>query len=169
MTAYEIIPASIRHVRPMSRRIRAAGAITMQGYGVNPRIGLRQAFTASNYARTALIGGAPVAMWGVVGTLLGDTAFVWLVLAEETSRIPYAIVREARAEMQQAAEAYSRIMMTVLPDDTPSVRFALHLGFRPSDGEFLGDEASALTDPRFRIPIGDSYVVRMCYAPTAVN
>lgn len=169
MSAYEIVPSSVRHVRPMSKRVRAAGALAMQNYGVNPRVGLHRVFVSSNYTRTALVDGRPVAMWGVVGMLMGDTAFVWLVLAQETGQIPRAIVREARAELQRVMDNYSHIMMTVLPDDEPSVRFALHLGFRPMDGEYMGDAKDALTNPRFRIPIGDSYVIQMGYAPGAVS
>lgn len=166
---YEIVKASARHVRPMSKRMRVAGSIAMQNYGENPRSALHRVFVASTYCRTALIDDKPAAMWGVAGNLLSETAFVWLVLAEETGRMPHAIVREARSELQRVMDNYSRIMMTVLPDDAPSVRFALHLGFRPMDGDFMGDEHDALTNPRFRIPTGDSYVVQMGYAPSEVH
>jgi hypothetical protein len=166
---YAIVPSSIRHVKPMSQHMRAAGAIAVQAFGLIPRSALHRAFVASNYCRTALREDKPIAMWGVAAPLLGDTAAVWLVLAQRPGVIPHAIVREARAELERVAEVYSRVMLTVLPDDEASVRFALHLGFRPTDGELFGDENSALTDPRFRIPIGDSYVVQMGYAPTMVH
>lgn len=149
--------------------MRVAGSIAMQSYGLDPRSALHRVFVASTYCRTALIDEKPVAMWGVAGHILSETAFVWLVLAEETARMPHAIVREARAELQRVMDNYSRVMMTVLPDDAPSVRFALHLGFRPMDGDFMGGEQDALSNPRFRLPVGDSYVVQMGYAPSMVN
>lgn len=153
----------------MSNCMRAAGAIAVEAYGYSPRPALHRAFVASSHCRTALKDGKPVAMWGVSAPILGDTAIVWLVLAEKTGIVPYAIVREARAELQRVADFYPRILMTVLPDDEASVRFALHLGFLPTDGELFGDEKNALTDPRFRIPVGDQYVIQMAYAPMMVH
>lgn len=169
MNAYTIVASSIRHVKPMSRQMRAAGAIAMQPFGLDPRSALHQAFRMSLHCRTALLGERPVAMWGVAATLLGETAVIWLVMAQQTGIFPRAIVREARAELERVANSFPHVRMTVLPDDEASVRFAFCLGFRPTDGELYGDEESALTDPRFRIPIGDAYVVQMGYAPMMVH
>ena len=166
---YQIVPASIRHVRPMCRQMRAAAVIATQAFDVDPRAALHRAFVASNYCRTALIDGKVAAMWGIVAPVLSDRATVWLVLAESTGRFPLAIVREAHNELQKAMESYSYIAMTVVPDDEASVRFARFLGFQATDGEFFSDDQDAMSDPRFRTPVGDQFVVRMGYAPAMVN
>ena len=153
----------------MCRKMRAAAAINTQAFGVSPRAALHRAFVASNYCRAALVEGGVAAMWGVVAPILSDRAMVWLVLAESLGRFPRAIVREARSELQKVMESYSYVDMIVVPDDEASVRFARHLGFQATDGEFFSDDKDALNDPRFRIPIGDGYVVRMGYAPAMVN
>lgn len=163
---YSIIPASVRHIRPMSATMRTAGSMAVQAFGFEPRAALRRAFVASFYCRTALVEGRPVAMWGLAGTLLSDSAYAWLVLSREVTRMPIAVVREARAELQRAARAHGDIATTVLPDDKASIRFALHLGFKPSDGETLDEpEGDFMTDPRYRIPMGESYAVRLGLAP----
>ena len=167
--SYAIVPTSPLHIKPMAARMRVAGALAVQPFGIAPRAGLHRIFIASSYCRTAVVDRKPIAMWGVAAPLIGDTAIVWLVLAQETGLLPYAIVREARAELQRVAEVYPQIRMTVLPDDEASVRFAFHLGFRPTDGEHWGSEHDALSDPRFRIPLGDCYVVQMGYAPLTVH
>ena len=170
MTAdYTIVPSSIRHVKPMSSRMRAAGAIAVQSFGLVPREALHRAFMASYYCRTALKDEKPVAMWGVAAPIIGDAAAIWLVMAEDMDIPPLPIIRKARSELQLVTEAYPHVMATVLPDDRISVAFALFLGFRPTDGEVFGDDEASMVDSRFRIPIGDSYIVRMGYAPTMVN
>lgn len=149
MSSYQIIAASIRHVRPMSECMRAAPAL--DGYGFNPRAALRRAFRSSSHCRTALVDGRPAAMWGVIGTLLGDSAYVWLVLSKQIRRMPVAIVREAKAELARVMENRSEVKATVLPDDVEAVRFAGFLGFRPEG----------------RLPIGDSFATLVSYHPEA--
>lgn len=170
---YDIVPSSILHVRPMSRKMRAAACITLQGFGLQPREALRRAVRASPYCRTALVDGKPVAMWGVKETLLSDCAVVWLVLSQEIARLPTAIVREARAELDRVMQTRREIAITVLPDDDAAIRFAVYLGFHDRDGET--EEGGEMTrkamcrairqSPRYRIPIGDSFVIALGYHP----
>ncbi len=165
---YEVIPASVRHIRPMAKRMRAAGAITVEGFGYNPREALRRVFVSSFYCRTAMMDGAPVAMWGACGSLLSDTAVVWLVLSEIVQSLPMAIVREARAELARLAEEYDVINTTVIPDDEASVRFAVFLGFtdRVSHGGTRRKTlAEIMANQANRVPIGDSYVIPLGYNP----
>lgn len=162
MTDYVIVPASILHVRPMAKKMRMAGAIALQAYGFNPREGLRRILTSSHYARTALIEGKPVAMWGLAGPLLSDTAYAWLVLAEEIRSLPRDILEVAKAELAEAARTCPTILATVLPDDEASLRFALHLGFRGADGE-----RDVLDNPKYRVQYGDASVVQLTFQPGA--
>jgi hypothetical protein len=154
----------------MSRHLRAAACITLQGFGFEPRQALHRAFVASHYCRTATVDEKPVAMWGVKGTLLGDTALVWLVLSDQIAAVPRAVTREARAELSRIMENYREIAITVLPDDLAAVRFAVYLGFhdRENDDGALSRKAltdAILADPRYRIPVGDSFVIALGYHP----
>ena len=144
---YQIVQASILHVRPMAKVMRAAAAVALDGFGFDPRTALRRVLVASHHAKTALIDGKPVAMWGVVGSLLGDTAYVWLVLSDRICEMPLAVVKEARNALAVAAQSYPQIGATVLPDDERSVRFATFLGFEQAD----------------RIPVGDGYMLSLRY------
>jgi hypothetical protein len=171
LNEYQIVPASIRHIRPMSRHIRAAACITLQGFGFEPRVALRRAFVASSYCRTAIIDGKAGAMWGVKATLLGDTAFVWLVLSDEITKMPMSIVREAKAELAKIMAGYREIAITVLPDDIAAIRFAVALGFHDRDNDDGGMSRKQLTDaimadPRYKVPVGDSYAIALGYHPT---
>ena len=167
---YSIVKSSVRHIRPMSRHLRVAACVTLQGFGFEPRIALHRAFMSSFYCRTALVEDRPSAMWGIKATLLDDVAFVWLVLSDEIAKIPLSVTREAKAELARIMENYNEIAITVLPDDIAAVRFAVALGFHDrEDDHSLSRKAmtqAILADPRRRISIGDSFVVALSYHPT---
>lgn len=168
--SYSIVPASVRHVRPMAAQLRAAACITLQGFGLRPREALRRAYVASPHCRTALMDGKPIAMWGVKNTMLGNTGVVWLVLSEAVTHMPVAVVKEARAELAAVMERLDEIAITVLPDDEAAIRFAVYLGFHDrdnDDGQMSRKELcrSILADPQYRVPIGDSYVIALGYHP----
>ena len=168
---YSIVPASILHIKPMAKRIRAAACITLQDYGYLPRAALHRAFLRSLYCRTALIDGRPVAMWGVDGTLLSDTAYVWLVMSDEIAHIPRTIVREAKRELAAIMGRYSEVAATVLPDDDAAIRFAVYLGFHDRHDEDESTRRELVRkireNPLYRIPVGDRYVIGLGYHPEA--
>lgn len=164
--SYEVLPASVMHIRPMARAMRAASVITVEGFGYNPREALRRIFVSSFYCRTAVMDGKPVAMWGVCGSILGDEATVWLVLSNAIQALPKAIVREARAELAKVAENYRVVNTTVVPDDEVALRFAIFLGFGERNGHSRRQtQAEIMADPENRIPIGDAYVLLLGYHP----
>lgn len=160
---YEIVPASVLHLKPMTRKLRSAACITLSRYDIDPRLALHRAFMASHYCRTALANGAPIAMWGFEGTLLGNTAYVWLVLSNSITTIPLPIMREARRELATIMENYTEVATTVLPDDDAAIRFAIHLGFHDSDDQLelpVRERVMRVkADPQYRIPVGDHYVI----------
>lgn len=167
---YDIVPARALHIRPMARQLRAAACITLQGFGLNAREALRRAFIASPYCRTAVADGKPIAMWGVKHTVLGDTGVVWLVLSDAVTKMPVAIVREARIELARVMAQLDEVAITVLPDDEAAVRFAVFLGFhdRDNDDSHLSRHEmtrAIIADPQYRVPIGDSYVIALGYHP----
>lgn len=165
---YAVRPARALDVKPMARQLRAAACITLQGFGLNAREALRRAFVQSSYCRTAVDPeGRPIAMWGVKSTVLGDTGMVWLVLSEAVTRMPIAVVKEARAELSKMMERLSEIAITVLPDDEAAVRFAVSLGFHDREEEMPRRELvrAILADARYKVPIGDSYVIALGYHP----
>jgi hypothetical protein len=166
---HQIVKASPRHIRPLAKRMRSAACMTLQGFGFDPRRALHRVFVASGWARCALIDGRPVAMWGVAGPLLGESAYVWLVISDDVTGLSRRIVEEARRELAEIAEGYEELATTVLPTDDAALRFAVFLGFhdRHDEGtERLSRKAKCKQlkdDPRHRIPVGDQYVIGLGY------
>lgn len=170
MNQHCVVPASVRHVKPLAARLRTAACITLQDFGFEPRRALLRAFVGAHYCRTALVDGKPVAMWGTNGPLLSDEAMVWLVLSDEITKMPLAVVREARRELAKIMENYREVAITVLPDDEAAIQFAVALGFhdRDNDDARLSRKElcrAIMAEPRYRIPIGDSYIIALGYHP----
>ena len=151
----------------MAHRMRAAAAVSLQGYGFDPRRALHRVVLDSAYCRTAKVDGEVAAMWGIVAPALASTAYVWLVMSDEIGRIPRLVVQTAREELAEMMEVYEEIATTVLPDDEAAIRFALYLGFHDDDEEEPGSHkvrAQRLREnPRHRIPVGDGYVIALGY------
>lgn len=110
-----------------------------------------------------MVDGIPAAMWGVRGTLLGDTAMVWVVMSEAVKSLPMSLMRETRKVMGDITSRYRVVHATVLPNDEAAIRFALYLGFHAGDGSHQERAVKLLADPEKRIPIGDGYVIELCY------
>jgi len=110
-----------------------------------------------------------VAMWGIAGTLLNDVAYVWLVISRDIASMPLSIVRAARTELASIMADFREIQTTVLPEDEAAVRFAVYLGFGSGEEETGKSHRQAqheiLRNERYRVPVGDHYVIRLGYHP----
>lgn len=167
---YEVVTASPRHLRRLSADLRAASCMALDRFGVDHRRGLHHAFVQSFYCRTALMDDRPVAMWGAVGSLLDEGVFVWLAISNRLVTMPPLVLRAARSELRAIMERYGQLSTTILPDDEPSLQFAVALGFHDRDeDEDLGRRktlaASIKADPRYKLPIGDGYAIGLTYHP----
>lgn len=134
MSFYEVVPASVLHVKPLCTNLRPVACSTLRAFGLDARESLRRAFASSNECWTVLWKDKPEAMWGVQGALLSDHVQVWVALSETAVRFPLAIVRKARAEMQRLSE--QRILYaTVFHGDERARLFARSIGFAPVESD----------------------------------
>lgn len=130
---YEIVPASVLHVKSLSARLRPAACATLQNLGIDVRQSLRRAFVSSPYCRTVLLDGRPEAMWGMQAPALSDRAVVWAALSDTAVKFPLAVVRRARNELASMKERVGTLYAAVSKDDQRAVLFARSLGFAPHD------------------------------------
>lgn len=146
VTRYQVIPASIQHVKTLSLDIEA---------DYDARRVLHRLFMDSSTRRTIIVDGKPVAMWGVNGPLLADTAIVWLALGRTASKWPVSVVRCATAELKKLATRIGKLYAAIGENDASAIAFAEAIGFNrsydfdPAEG-FVGMEFRPLPDQ----PIG---------------
>jgi hypothetical protein len=170
--AYEVVAGSPRHIRRMAKDLRAAACVTIADFGFDPRRALHRIFVQSFYCRTALVAGRPIAMWGVVGSLLSPNAFVWLVLSKDVGLLPVRLVRDARAELARIMKDYDEVSTTVLPDDEAAINFAVCLGFHDREGDDAPKRrrdmvAAIRANPRYKVAVGDHFAIALGYHPGA--
>lgn len=127
---YEVVPASVRHVKPISLQLRPQACVSLLNYGLHPRASLRRAFMGSFYAKTATLDGNPVAMWGAQGPAMSDHAMVWVAMGQSAMKYPLAILRRAREELRTIAHTCGDLYAHVSKDDPRAVLFAETLGFQ---------------------------------------
>ncbi len=165
---YDVVPTSIRHVKPMATRLRAGAALGLSRRGLDPRRTLHSMVTQSYICKTALIEGRPEAMWGLHGPLLSDAPYVWLALSERAASLSKAAVLEARRQLDEMAEGCSELVTGMIPTDRASIAFAVFLGFK---GKLAGVSSvtrnavvdELLEDPRHRVPAGEDYVIALSW------
>lgn len=139
MIPYRFEDAKMWHARAIQRRIGDDEALTLKACGLTAIKALRGLCIASSVCETALIGERPVAMWGLVGTLVESRAEAWLAITPEARARGLAVMREARDRMHRWGAVRGEISATVDATDTRALRFAQALGFEFLSEETIGD------------------------------
>lgn len=126
----QIIEARAYHCGAIVRRLRAEQGSSLVTLGVDPHRELRRTFDMSYVRRVLLLDGVIAGLGGLVGTLAGGSAYVWLALTREATRHPGILVREAVRQLCEFFVTKREISTVILADDRASLRFARFLGFR---------------------------------------
>jgi hypothetical protein len=122
---YTVVPASIRHIKLLDATLRGKEFL----FGTNSRRALRIAFLQSTYAKTALIDGKPVAMWGVMKSAMSDEGEAWAAFSQEAIKHPKAMIKDGRQEAIEMARHAGTLYAKINPADPKSEGFSRALGF----------------------------------------
>lgn len=170
---FQIIPAKPWHCGAMVRRLRIEQRIATARLGLDSHRELFDRFGASTYRRALLINGRLEALGGVTGSALSGEGYVWLALSARAARYPYALVREARRQLDLVMQTRSVLVTTVLDGDEAARRFAVFLGFVLAGDETAQPAASRAgrrvlaarlgRDPDTRVTIGSGAAVALAY------
>lgn len=164
---YAIESAQPWHIGQILRRIRKNHLTAINAtLGRNAHVELKTMFEASaSFRRVAIVDGRLLAMWGVTGSLLNHGGHVWLILTQEATQYPLAIIKEAKRQIQEMMITRDELATTVLDSDFDACNFAAFLGFHVHHNSDVGDRAyTRLTRYRlvnlltqegpWRVPIG---------------
>jgi hypothetical protein len=148
--AYSIREARWSDCGALARKAQNGRWLAYKAAGIDVRAKLRALWGASIIRKTWLVDGAISAMGGVTGSILSPTGGIWLLLAPEAERRRFAFLREAAAQLKEAARDKRELRITVAFGDVKSKRFAEWMGF--------AEETDAAGQP-LRIQIGNSGVM----------
>lgn len=78
----EIIDATQKHIEELSNTIRDDDRREILKYGISVNEGLSNSLKKSVYAKSLIIDGRLMAVWGVCGRLLGSVGIPWLITSK---------------------------------------------------------------------------------------
>lgn len=160
---YQIVEARPYHCGQIVRRMRTAHLEALAPTGKNPHRELRDIMGRSLFAKTCVMDGKPVAMWGVCGTLLGNGAYAWLILSNDVLAYRVSLMKEAVRQMKIIISQYGEVATTVLGTDDAALRFATFLGFHDRHDDDIPlarkDVADLVRkDAQMRVTVGNTFV-----------
>ncbi len=125
----QIMPAQRKHAGAVAAYLPEPQRRVINARGHDPRRVLRQRIIGSD-AWVALIDGETAAVWGVEGTLLAPSAYVWLAVTPRAKKLPVLMVRTAKAELAKLSAMRGTLVTAIETVDKEAIRFAEFLGFR---------------------------------------
>lgn len=126
---FEIRDAKPWHVGQMARMIRKDQRNAIVKIGVSPHQELSKIFNSSSFKKVCLVDGKLQAMWGVVGTLISSSGFVWMVVTDEAMRFPVKMVKETRNQLRIISEITPKLFTALVDGDEVAIKFAKYFGF----------------------------------------
>lgn len=120
--------AELGHIDLLAAELRpemmAAVALTGRPAGVV----MRECFRASVMRRTAFMDGAPVAMWGCAGALLGGVGEGWLFASVRLQKVPRSTLWVAGQELARFRSVFREMRGILFSADQAACRFAAKIG-----------------------------------------
>lgn len=131
----EIRDAEESDVAAIVADIREADAIEMRLLGTDPESALLEGLQSSSWARTALVDGVPVCMFGVAceNYMLGR-GVPWMLSANGIDRVKKRFVKECRGVVDEMRQCHPVLGNVVHAENTRAIQWLKWLGF-----EFFGD------------------------------
>ena len=172
---YEVIEAKPFHCGQILRRLRHEHVEAIARVGVPSHRELRALFDTSYLRRAWLIDGKLEAIGGVSGSIMSHYGFVWVALSQEATKHRFALVREAKRQLDEIMTIKSELVTTLIGGDEAAKRLAIFLGFHcehggPGRPAFSKSGRRTLaehleTNPDIRNPIGNGYFICLGYHP----
>jgi len=125
-------PATASDARTLAVHLRDIDIVECAAVGLTPYGALRQGLEASVHARTAVLDGEPIAMFGIapLGGLLSTTGAIWLLGTEAMRAQRVALMRLPLGYIDGAFEAgFQHLLNYVHADNVVAVRWLRRLGF----------------------------------------
>lgn len=126
----EFVRTRALHVRSVARRMREADRREVQAAaGIDPFKALAHSVRRSDMSYTAMMGGVPIAVFGVGPiNVLGGVGSIWLLGTDEVDRVSTTLLRSTRRWKPQLLSRYRVLRNFVSVDNRASIRLLVWLG-----------------------------------------
>jgi len=135
-TRVRLVPAEWKHINRIAANMRAIDAEECRAMGREPKQALRLAFMTSEKAWTALVDGAPHAMFGVVvESLLDRIGTPWFLGTDEVYRHGREMIQWGPGILSRMGDSSRRLMNLVSSDNRQAIRLLRKWGFTVATDE----------------------------------
>lgn len=149
----KLVPASPAHVGRLAHRMREIDRAECAAHGHAPKQSLRLALRASVWAVTALIDGAPAAMFGVTPvSVVADRGCPWLLGSDAVLDHGRDLLTVGPLVLTRMHASFARLENSVSVDNEKAIRLLARWGFS------FADEAHEVGGMLFRKFWRESYV-----------
>lgn len=132
--AVHLIPASLLHVGPIASNIRPIDRAECEALGRTPKEALRSGLRCSLSAYTAMEGGRPLAMLGVVPIdLMNGRGTVWMLGTERVFRHGRALLGFGPIVLADWLTTFTTLDNIISADNHRAIRVLRRWGFDISD------------------------------------
>ncbi len=138
----EIIPATREHIPLVLATCRGREREQLMRLGARASDYVRQVIESSSEAWSGFIDDELACMWGVDhGTLIGNSARIWLAGTAAINEHPFAFVRHSQIRLAELRKRFHYIYGVVEVDNEQSMRWLRWLGFTLSPTEYVNGYA----------------------------
>lgn len=126
----QLLEAQVRHARLIAGSMRPRDVEEVRaGWGREPFEAMREAMSASFYARTLFQGLEPLCIFGLAPlTVLGGSARAWMFASAAIDRHPYAFARASRRYLADLFRHCTLATNLIDLSDRPALRWLEWLG-----------------------------------------
>lgn len=125
-----IVPAELKHVNSIARRMRDIDVHEVSVMGHTPKQALRHGCMFSEMAWTALVDGQPEAMFGLrTQSAIEGVSVPWLLGTDEVGKQGRALVRLAPHFLDKMRDSTQVLRNLVSCDNGPAIRLLRKTGF----------------------------------------
>jgi ribosomal protein S18 acetylase RimI-like enzyme len=125
-----LVPATIDHIDPIARNMRAWDVAEATAFGHSPHIALRMGLAGSFDCYTALIDDKPEAMLGLVPkNILEGEGSPWMLGTDKVYEHPRAVLVLSRKVVAIWSDSTPRLRNLVAAGNVRAIRYLRRLGF----------------------------------------
>ena len=130
------------HLREMSQAMSSDSIEIAKGLGTTPLRALWASYRKSVYCKSIFIGNEIVAIFGLAGSIFGDTGNPWLICAPAVEDYPFRTAFVYKRELQEMQKMFPVLEEYVPADNEKSIRLLTLMGFKVSKNKVqVGDIA----------------------------
>jgi hypothetical protein len=134
----EITEMTLAHAYALSRDLREADRLEVEGLGLIPRHSMRKSYYESILKKTVLVDGNVAACFGGSGSILGHILHPWLMTSPRVEKCYFTLAHLYREQVKSMLASYPRLENFCDARYTKSLRLLKIVGFTVEKPEPFG-------------------------------